>query len=232
MHALADATASTLGPRLLEAAVVGSLAHGGFSRRYSDLDLALVVEDGLRDPELASIRAIAAELSADWAGKLSIFWTDRSFATGRFPPLDRVDLIDHGVGLVARERVRPPRPSLAEIRQYLSGTPLETWSAAASRFAAADALAEKDRKPYLRALLYPARFVMSWQTGRMASNDDAVAYCVDAAGQSLPKDLDTDLLRRALECRRAAADSDRLFADRGLLPAQVEACQQLASAAD
>jgi hypothetical protein len=211
--------------------MVGSLAHGGFSRRYSDLDLALVVEDGLSDADLASIRAIAAGLSTEWTGKLSIFWSDRSFSLGRFPPLDRVDLIDYGVGLVVRERIRPPRPSLAEIHQYLSGAPLESWSAAANRFAAADALAEKDRKPYLRALLYPARFVMSWQTGRMASNDEAVAYCANAAGHSLARhDMDTDLLQRALDCRRVAADPDSLFAERARLPAQVEACRRLVSA--
>jgi hypothetical protein len=221
---------STLGSRLLEAAMVGSLAHGGFSRRYSDLDLALVVEDGLSDAELASIRAIAGDLSAEWAGKLSIFWANRTFSIGRFPPLDRVDLIDHGVGLVVRERLRPPRPALAEIRHYLCGTPLENWSATAERFAKADSLTENERKPYLRALLYPARFIMSWQTGRMASNDDAVAFVVDAANRgAVPDGLDTDLLQRALECRRRAADPDSLFTDRAQLPPQVEACRQLVS---
>lgn len=230
MRALAESLSSTLGIRLLEAALVGSLAHGGFRRRYSDLDLALVVEDGLSDAELASIRATAGNLSVEWAGKLSIFWTDRSFSIGRFPPLDCVDLIDHGVVLVMRERVRPSRPELAEIRRYLGGAPLENWSSTANRFACAGTLAEKDGKPYLRALLYPARFIMSWQTGRMASNDDAVAFVVGAATRrTLPSGLDTDLLQRALECRRSAADPDPLFADRAQLPSQVEACRQLVS---
>ena len=34
----------------------------------------------------------------------------------------------------------------------------------------------KDRKAYLRALLYPARLCFSYATGLMTSNDDAVAY--------------------------------------------------------
>jgi hypothetical protein len=36
-----------LGTELLGAYLIGSLAHGGFSRRYSDIDMALVTEAGL-----------------------------------------------------------------------------------------------------------------------------------------------------------------------------------------
>jgi hypothetical protein len=40
--------------------LLGSLAHGGFGRRYSDLDMALIVMGGLKDNELSDIRAAAA----------------------------------------------------------------------------------------------------------------------------------------------------------------------------
>jgi hypothetical protein len=36
-----------LGPELLGAYLIGSLAHGGFSRRYSDIDIAVITEAGL-----------------------------------------------------------------------------------------------------------------------------------------------------------------------------------------
>ena len=49
--AFADALASVyraqLSERLIGAYLIGSIAHGGFSHRYSDIDLALVTEDGL-----------------------------------------------------------------------------------------------------------------------------------------------------------------------------------------
>ena len=36
-----------LGTRLLGVYLIGSLAHGGFNRRYSDIDMAIVAEDEL-----------------------------------------------------------------------------------------------------------------------------------------------------------------------------------------
>jgi hypothetical protein len=72
-------------------------------------------------------------------------------------------------------------------------------------------------------LLYPARFCYSYLTGRMASNDEAVAF----VSARIPVQIDLTLLERALQCRRAAADPDFLFAARAILPAQVDACTAL-----
>src|SRR5260370_12817823 len=104
-----------LGPELLGAYLMGSLAHGGFSRRYSDIDIAVVTEAGLSPQMLDRMRNKAAALSTDWGSKLSLFWTDRRFSLGRFPPLDRIDSLDHAVVLMERKRVLPVRPSLQEI---------------------------------------------------------------------------------------------------------------------
>src|SRR5579864_4232511 len=103
-----------LGAELLGAYLIGSLAHAGFSRRYSDIDLALVTATGFAPQALDRMRGEAVELSADWGPKLSLFWTDRHFSLGRFPPLDRIDYLDHAVTLVERERERPARPTLEE----------------------------------------------------------------------------------------------------------------------
>jgi predicted nucleotidyltransferase len=211
---------ATLGHELIGLYLLGSLAHGGFSRRYSDIDVALVTESGVTAAVLDRLRAQGAQVSAELAAKLSFFWTDRAFSIGRFPPLDRIDYLDRVVVLSERERVLPPRPPLAEIRAYLAGIPFSNWMAAADKFAAADALDPKDRKSYLRALLYPARFFVSFMTARMVSNDDAVAY-LDACA---PPGLDVDLVKRALACRQAAADPDPLFGERAALPRQVAAC--------
>ena len=66
--------------------------------------LALVVRDQLASDDLDVIRAEAAAESSRLAPLLSVFWADPDFRIGRFPPLERADLIDHGVTL--RERVR------------------------------------------------------------------------------------------------------------------------------
>ena len=209
-----------LGTELLGAYLIGSLAHAGFSRRYSDVDIAFVTAAGLSLQALDRVRSKAVELSSDWGPKVSIFWSDRDFSLGRFPPLDRIDYLDHAVMLIERERVRPERPTLEEIRQYLGGAPFADWAARARSFTTAAMLEPKDRKSYLRTLLYPGRLCYSWMTGLMGSNDDAVAFLRDrhVAG------LDVDLITRALQCRQTAADPDVLFRARTVLPSQIDAC--------
>src|SRR6516165_9430503 len=107
-----------LGTRLLGVYLIESLAHGGFSRRYSDIDMAIVAEDGLGPFVRYLMHAEAAKLSRQLVAMLSLFWTNRHFSAGRFPLLDRVDFLDHAVPLVERERVLPLRPSLEETRTY------------------------------------------------------------------------------------------------------------------
>ena len=187
---------TTLGIELIGVYLIGSLAHSGFSRRYSDVDVALVVEPGLSLSAQAidGARSAAAALSADWGPKLSVFWTDRHFCLGRLPPLDRIDYLDHAFVLTERERVRPARPTLQEIQRYLSGEPFTNWSDSARRFAASETLEPKDHKSYLKTLLYPARFFYSWATGRIASNDAAAAFL----SETRPALLDISLINRAL----------------------------------
>jgi predicted nucleotidyltransferase len=223
---LAQRWQETLGAELIGAYLIGSLAHDGFSRRYSDVDLVLVTSTGLFGPTLDRLRAEAIALSSDWGPKVSLFWTDRHFSCGRFPPLDRIDYLDYAVPLTERERVLPPRPTLAEIQDYLRGAPFAGWVERARGFAAAQALAPQDRKAYLRALLYPGRLCYSWLTGRMGSNDEAVAHLREQPVRA----LDIDLIDRALQCRRNAADPDALFSVRAALPAQIDACTALLGA--
>jgi predicted nucleotidyltransferase len=227
VRAQASSWQARLGDNLLGLYLIGSLAHGGFSARYSDIDVALVTETGVTPEALAELRAQAALQSAELAPKLSFFWTDRSFALGRFPPLDRGDYIERAVVLFERERVTPPRPTLAEVRSYLCGTPLQAWEQNAVRFATSDAFDPRERKPYLRAHLYPARFAYGFLTGRMASNDDAVDFL---RANRLPG-FDIALIGRALDCRLANADPDPLFAERARLPGQVAACAALVDSA-
>ena len=218
---------AALEPEFLGAYLIGSLAHGGFSRRYSDVDIALVTETGLSPHMLDRIRSQAAALSADWGPKLSVFWTDRHFSLGRFPPLDRIDYLDHRVVLLEEESARPVRPSLQEIQSYLADAPFAMWSDLARRFATAEILEPKDHKTYLRTLLYPARLCYSWMTGRMGSNADAVAFL----RKTRPAQLDVNLIASALQCRQADADPDPLFPARTSLPSQVDACAAILAGA-
>jgi len=116
-------------------------------------------------------------------------------------------IIDHAIVLNEREHVLPVRPTLNEIRLYLRGAPLSNWTESAHRFAGMDSLAAGDHKAFIRTLLYPARLVYSWTTGRMASNDEAVAFTCEHR----PPGMNIDILTKAFACREAAADPDALF---------------------
>lgn len=222
-HRLAEIAGHDLGPQLIGFYLIGSLAHGGFNARYSDIDIALIVQQPLTPGALDRLRQRSVEISAELAARLSIFWSDESFSSGRFPPLDRIDTLDHGIALYERRRVMPPRPSLIEVRDYLAGPPFENWAQDAARLSAQAHLGDSERKRYLRALLYPARFLYSWQTGRICSNDEAVAFLQ----WERPSDLDIGLIVRALECRNADSDPDELFIERSKLSGLVKACKRL-----
>jgi len=211
-----------LGERLTGIYLIGSLAHGGYSSRYSDIDLALISKEPLiaRDHDLIAGRI--AQQAPGLASKLSLFWADEAFSTGRLPPLDRIDYLDYGVPLLQRRHVLPKRPTRLEVRSYLMAEPLRKWSREAMRLSSLQELRPEDHKAYLRALLYPARFIYSWQTGTVASNDDAVDFVArhKFAGPGI------DLITRAVHCRNAGADPSDLFMERHTLPTFVGICRE------
>ena len=169
------------------------------------------------------LRTEAVALSVDWGSKVSMFWANRHFSLGRFPPLDCIDYLDHAVVLMERENIKPPRPTLKDVRQYLRGAPFSNWADNARNFATAERLKPEDRKAYPRTLLYPARFCYSWTTGLIGGNDDAVAF----VNERPPARLNIGLIARALECRQTAADPDALFSARRTLLSQIDACASL-----
>jgi hypothetical protein len=69
-------------------------------------------------------------------------------------------------------------------------------------------------------LLYPVRFLYSWESGKVASNDDAVAY---VTGRKLVG-FEADLLARALRCKNAEEDIWRLFLERRRLRDLLRIC--------
>ncbi len=56
---------AALGIELLGVYLIGSLVHGGFSRRYSDVDMAVIAEAGLRAATMERVRGEAAARSAE-----------------------------------------------------------------------------------------------------------------------------------------------------------------------
>ncbi len=116
--------------------------------------------------------------------------------------------------------MQPARPSLLEVRTYLGAEPLASWSRQVARLSTLTELTPEDHKPYLRALLYPARFLCSWEAGTVTSNDDAVAY-VGKRGLLGP---DTGIVVRALRCRNEGDSPAPLFPERQRLLRLLDIC--------
>ncbi|HEX7052746.1 MAG TPA: nucleotidyltransferase domain-containing protein [Burkholderiales bacterium] len=116
------------GERLVAAYALGSLAHGGFSP-VSDVDLGLVIADPPSDADAALVAGISKfikESARPFADRLSIFWG--SLATlsgaalgGRFPPLDRLDLIRYGRLLAGRDVRAHPTTKVITVGMEMRG---------------------------------------------------------------------------------------------------------------
>jgi len=206
------AYAAALGPRLLAAYALGSLAHGGFSPLVSDVDLGLLLTDPVLPGDAATVESVAAPLKAGGSelhGRLSVFWGTRATLRGeapggRFPPLDRLDLVEHG-RLLAGADVRGDLPGASRREllvagaefalDFLAGVPRpgspQGEALGSLRPAGAEAV-EEIRRPELllgrgvrrltKLVLFPVRFLYTAATGRVGTNRLAVAHHLAGAG--------------------------------------------------
>jgi hypothetical protein len=202
---------AALGSRLIAGYALGSLAHGGFSPLVSDVDLGLILRDPLRAKDRVTVHRVARSVRAGGSAldeRLSVFWGTPSTLRGqrrggRFPPLDRLDLVDHGrllTGQDARSGVaRPDRAELlvagAEFALgYLGGSRklpgrLRHWTRPWTRpFARDDTVLNEIRAPsqlvargtrrLTKVVLFPVRFLFTAQTGQVGTNTLAAEHYV------------------------------------------------------
>ena len=209
-HAV-EAYRAALGDRLLAAYALGSLAHGGFSELVSDVDLGLIVCDPLQPDDSDTIQAVAEAEKARGSAlqsRLSVFWGTPSTLSGkqvggRFPALDRLDLLESGRLIAGCDIARRnlPRPSSRELivtgaefaLDYLAGVRSPASAQGASlgsmRLAGGAAVAEI-RTPELlvrrgvrrvtKLVLFPVRFLYTATTGRVGTNDSAVDHYLES----------------------------------------------------
>ena len=215
-----------LGPSLVDAYKLGSLAHGGFSNIYSDIDVGLLLNCSEAPARMAELIADATTLDADFGKKLSVFWGNPEFTWGRLPNLDRLDLLDHGVPLINSHKPQFRRPTKQEIRDELLRSIERSWQPRLPELNDLTELALENRKPYIRAILYAARLIYSWDNLAMDSNDRAVEYL----HQVQPPGLDLKPIDMALECRQEKCRAEDVFALRTDLMRQCECAVSYISA--
>ncbi len=209
---------SQLGPSLIEVYKLGSLAHGGFSAIYSDIDVGLLLNCKEPPSEIAGLVAEAKSLHPDLGKTLSVFWGNPEFNWGRLPVIDRLDLLDHGVPLLKDYKADFRRPTAADIHKGLRQSIEKSWKPRLPELQALTRLEAKDRKPYVRAILYAARLIFTWDKLAVDSNDRAVEYL----HQIQPPGLDMKPIDMALACRREQCTAEEVFALRADLAGQLE----------
>lgn len=209
---------SQLGLSLIEVYKLGSLAHGGFSTIYSDIDVGLLLNCKEPPSDMAGLVTEANSLHPNLGKKLSVFWGNPEFTWGRLPVIDRLDLLDHAVPLLKNHKADFRRPAAREIHKALHESIDKSWKPRIPELQALTRLEPKDRKPYVRAVLYAARLIFTWDKLAVDSNDRAVEYL----HQVQPPGLDLKPIDMALACRREQCSADDVFALRTDLNAQLE----------
>lgn len=187
-----------LGASLTDVYKMGSLAHGGFSQIYSDIDIGL----------LFSSTNPPKEMEPQMGNQLSVFWANPVYDWGRLSVLDRIDLLDHGVPLLTNNKASFKRPDKGDIHRALLESVERSWKPRAKELSLLAELEPKNYKPYVRSLLYPARLIYSWDWLQITSNDRAVEYLWEIK----PPGLDLHLIELALKCRYDRCTPEKIFA--------------------
>ena len=220
---------AALETRFLAAYALGSLAHGGFSPLVSDVDLGLVLADPIDSSDTATVAAVAEGVKK--AGgtvlheRLSVFWgtpatLDGRATGGRFPPLDRLDLLENGVlldGKECREGFARPEPAEllvtgAEFALDFLGPGRAATDPASSQLGsltpAGHEVIEEIRRPehlvgrgprhLTKIVLFPVRFLFTAATGRVGTNHAAAEHYLSRSDAASPA-----LVAAALEWRTA-----------------------------
>lgn len=209
---------SQLGDTVVEVFKLGSLAHGGFSRLYSDIDVGVLL-DGAAPPErMSGLIAEAKTLDPEYGQRLSVFWGNPECAWGRLPVIDRLDMLDHGVPLLYGVKANFRRPTKEEIHQEQLQSIERSWKSRLPELSSLTHLEPKDHKPYIRAILYAARLIYTWDHLAVDSNDRAVEYL----HQVQPPGLDLKPIDMALACRQGRCAVEEVF---GLKPDLVRQCE-------
>jgi len=228
---------AALGSRLVAGYALGSLAHGGFSPLVSDVDLGLILQDPLRAADRLTIRTVARSVRAGGSvldQRLSVFWgTPATLAGqgrgGRFPPLDRLDLLDYGrllTGPDARSAVaRPSRTELlvagAEFALGYLGLPgrwARPWphdESALKEIRTPSRLVSRGPRRLTKIVLFPVRFLFTAETGQVGTNALAAEHYL-ASASSPATGLVTAALRWRLE--PPAGDEATALLSRELIP--------------
>lgn len=204
-----EAVEAAPGDRVTAVYVLGSLAHGGFAPLVSDIDVALVLAGAVpgHDTVIERLAAAACASGPAAAARLSVFWGTPEMIEGRepggrFPALDRLDLLRHGRlvwGTEARGLLTAPGydelvQGTAAFAAGTLGLPDRLEEIRSPAFAAS-----RGPRAASKVALLPVRFLYTAATGETGATDTAVDRYLGGRHDGRA----VDLVRAAVRWRRA-----------------------------
>tara|TARA_Y100001936_G_C16051075_1_gene657844 strand:+ start:903 stop:1721 length:819 start_codon:yes stop_codon:yes gene_type:complete len=166
--------------------IMGSLARGGFSEIASDIDLGIVLKGSL-DHVQKRITVILTEAKKKFPGvknNISVFWgsiesINGQIEGGRYPPFDRLDLINHALLLSGQDirklLIKPTKKELEIASAIFSINNLATKERV-NEFFDCSSIIKKGLVYTTKTILFPARFIYLEKTGEIAGNKESVRY--------------------------------------------------------
>jgi len=168
--------------RVRAAYALGSLGGGGgFSRAVSDVDFAVILDKLEKfDDERAKLLTtnVKNQAGVELADRLSFFWMSTT-EVGRFPPVDRLDLIESGrllQGCDCRNEIA--RPAIQDIVLSSAQMALDKFNLPEvdAEFSEPLPLLRSGQRALTKRILFPVRFILTAETGRIGRNNAAVQH--------------------------------------------------------
>ena len=190
---LTDVSAFTddiLGEHCIAIYLMGSLARGGFSDRVSDIDIGIIV-DNINPNTATYINDIvfrSKEKNPEIHNRISVFWgtiesINESSEDSRYPPFDRLDLIDHAQlikGIEIRNQLIKPNQKELEISCVEFAILYLEISDKFTMFKDGLFIMNQGMTPLTKAILFPARFICLAQTNQFSTNEASAQHYKNA----------------------------------------------------
>jgi hypothetical protein len=188
LEAFIQKATEVFGQRAISLYKFGSLGeHGDFSL-CSDVDVALFL-DKIEETDPAKIIKIAEDLKKEplaYADRLSLFWSsydadDFVSGKGRFPALDRIDLIDNAVliaGVDKRHLLSKPKKEdiISESGEFILSYLLSD-AKCLELLHDIQAIPAKGARYFSKSVLFPVRLMYTLDiSNQCISNKEAVTY--------------------------------------------------------
>jgi len=179
-----------LGSRCMSVYLMGSLARGGFSEVASDIDMGIILSGTPQENDFSIIEKIQANVVANYPqieNNVSIFWgtvesINGVIDAGRYPPFDRLDLIDHALllsGIEVRDKLIRPTKEELEIASAEFSIDYLGSNERINEFLNCELITDKGAVYVTKTVLFPARFIYLAKTGEIAGNDVSYQYYID-----------------------------------------------------